>query len=139
MAGALHAASPAGRSAADPRPIVIEGNRVTKVFVDERIVWHWPGPDPVDEGLLDAALSQTTVRIRPTRKACVSDEGIDGIANRAIVDRLPHPSARCFRNGTYTTQTGRTGDALRWPLFTRLADFGRCQCGRSGPSVADKA
>ena len=35
MAGAVHAASPAERSAAtDARPIVIEGNRVTKVFVE---------------------------------------------------------------------------------------------------------
>ena len=35
MAGAVHAASPAERSAAtDAQPIVIEGNRVTKVFVE---------------------------------------------------------------------------------------------------------
>ena len=35
MAGAVHAASAAERSAAiDPRPIVIEGDRVTKVFVE---------------------------------------------------------------------------------------------------------
>ncbi|HEX2510878.1 MAG TPA: ATP-binding cassette domain-containing protein, partial [Microvirga sp.] len=35
MAGAVHAVSPAERSAAaDPRPVVIEGDRVTKVFVE---------------------------------------------------------------------------------------------------------
>jgi NitT/TauT family transport system ATP-binding protein len=35
MAGAVHAASAAKRSAAiDPRPVVIEGDRVTKVFVE---------------------------------------------------------------------------------------------------------
>jgi NitT/TauT family transport system ATP-binding protein len=34
MAAPVHAVSPAERSAADPRPIVIEGERVTKVFVE---------------------------------------------------------------------------------------------------------
>jgi NitT/TauT family transport system ATP-binding protein len=34
MAAPVHADSPAERSAADPRPIVIEGERVTKVFVE---------------------------------------------------------------------------------------------------------
>ena len=34
MAAPVHAVSPAERSVADPRPIVIEGERVTKVFVE---------------------------------------------------------------------------------------------------------
>jgi NitT/TauT family transport system ATP-binding protein len=34
MAASVHAVSPAERSAADPRPIVIAGERVTKVFVE---------------------------------------------------------------------------------------------------------
>jgi NitT/TauT family transport system ATP-binding protein len=34
MAAPVHAVSPAKRSAVDPRPVVIEGERVTKVFVE---------------------------------------------------------------------------------------------------------